>query len=189
MERISVGKYTKNIKCLMKHQISNWTHLLLYFLRINQQKHSFLTSLSSQFYSVAFVNPVITKFWFLKRFCRQNLVGFFSDTTILVGKHHSVFPVIHEKFPHVVSVRCSCHLAHLAMSRPCLKLQRHAKHLLRNIGSYFNRSSLCRQKSQEFQQFLRVDTHKILSPVTIIIWQKLTIYRKVQNKISTAYTQ
>lgn len=95
----------------------------------------------------------------------NNFVGFSSDTTnVMVGEYHSVFSLLKEEFPHIVCVRCSCHMAHLATSKACLKLPRHVEDLLRNIGSHFNRSALRRQKFKEFQHFFQVEIHKILSP-------------------------
>ncbi|KAJ8946591.1 hypothetical protein NQ314_008846 [Rhamnusium bicolor] len=94
-----------------------------------------------------------------------NLVGFSSDTTnVMVGEHHSVFSHLKEVLPHIIFIRCSRHMAHLATSKAYLKLPRHVEDLLRNIGSHFNRSSLRRSKFEEFQNFFNVDIHKILSP-------------------------
>ncbi|XP_018563337.1 uncharacterized protein LOC111692190 [Anoplophora glabripennis] len=94
-----------------------------------------------------------------------NLVGFSSDTTnVMVGEHSSLFSNLKKDFPHIVCVKCSCHMAHLAASKACLKLPKHVEDLLRNIGSHFNRSSLRRKKFEEFQIFFHVKIHKILSP-------------------------
>ncbi|XP_072402181.1 uncharacterized protein [Diabrotica undecimpunctata] len=94
-----------------------------------------------------------------------NFVGFSSDTTnVMVGEFNSVFSKLKEEFPHIVCIRCSCHMAHLATSKACLKLPRHVEDLLRNIGSHFNRSALRRHKFIEFQNFFQVKIHKILSP-------------------------
>ncbi|CAG9825645.1 unnamed protein product [Phaedon cochleariae] len=101
----------------------------------------------------------------LNKIRSTNLVGFSSDTTnVMVGKYHSVFSLLKEEFPHIVCVRCSCHMAHLAISKACLKLPRHDEDLLRNIASHFNRSALRRTQFQEFQDFFNVEIHKILSP-------------------------
>ncbi|CAG9837716.1 unnamed protein product [Diabrotica balteata] len=94
-----------------------------------------------------------------------NFVGFSSDTTnVMVGEFNSVFSKLKEEFPHIICIRCSCHMAHLATSKACLKLPRHVEDLLRNIGSHFNRSALRRHKFIEFQNFFQVKIHKILSP-------------------------
>ncbi|XP_050505697.1 uncharacterized protein LOC126883968 [Diabrotica virgifera virgifera] len=95
----------------------------------------------------------------------SNFVGFSSDTpNVMVGPHNSVFSHLKQEFPDIVCVKCSCHMAHLATSKACLKLPKHIEDLLRNIGSHFNRSACRRAKFREFQEFFKVDIHKILSP-------------------------
>lgn len=97
----------------------------------------------------------------------ENLVGFSSDTTnVMVGEFNSVFTHLKEDSPHIVCIKCSCHMIHLAASKACLKLPRNVEDLLRNIGSHFSRSYGRQLAFQEFQEFFRVDIHKILSPST-----------------------
>lgn len=94
-----------------------------------------------------------------------NLVGFSSDTTnVMVGEFNSVFSKLKNDFPHILCVKCSCHMAHLAASKACLQLPKRVEDLLRNIGSHFNRSALRRKNFEEFQTFFNVEIHKILSP-------------------------
>lgn len=100
-----------------------------------------------------------------KKIPLKNLVGFSSDTTnVMVGEHNSVFALLKKELPQIICIRCSCHMAHLAISKACLKLPRQVEDLLRNVGSHFNRSSLRRKKFEEFQHFFQVEIHKILSP-------------------------
>ncbi|CAH0555086.1 unnamed protein product [Brassicogethes aeneus] len=96
-----------------------------------------------------------------------NLVGFSSDTTnVMAGTRvlHSVFTLLKENIPHIICIKCSCHMAHLATSKACLKLPKSVEDLLRNIGSHFHRSSQRTKRFEEFQTFFEVKIHKILSP-------------------------
>ncbi|VEN52571.1 unnamed protein product [Callosobruchus maculatus] len=94
-----------------------------------------------------------------------NLVGFSSDTTnVMFGRYNSVFSLLKEVLPSVVYVKCSCHMAHLAVSKACLKLPKSVEDLLRNLGSHFSRSSSRQKKFLDFQNFFKVEIHKILTP-------------------------
>ncbi|KAL0833090.1 hypothetical protein ABMA28_001200 [Loxostege sticticalis] len=97
----------------------------------------------------------------------KNFVGFASDTTnSMVGEHHSVFSHLKLKVPHIACIKCSCHMIHLVAAKACLKLPRSVEDLLRSIGAHFSRSTKRQNKLKEFQDFFKVDIHKILSPAT-----------------------
>lgn len=103
----------------------------------------------------------------------SNLVGFSSDTTnVMVGEYNSVFSSLKKDLPHIVTVKCSCHMIHLAASKACLKLPRSVEDMLRNIGSHFSRSYSRQQSFKEFQIFFKTEIHKILSP-SITRWLSL----------------
>lgn len=95
----------------------------------------------------------------------QNLVGFCADTTnVMFGEKNSVHTLLKTELPDIVSIKCSCHMAHLAASKACLLLPRSVEDLLRNVGSHFHRSSLRVEKFKEFQMYFRTEIHRILSP-------------------------
>ncbi|KAG8179977.1 hypothetical protein JTE90_016351 [Oedothorax gibbosus] len=95
----------------------------------------------------------------------ENLVGFSSDTTnAMVGEHNSVFSHLKQESPYIACIKCSCHMIHLAASKACLNLPKHVEDLLRNLGAHFNRSYGRQLAFKEFQEFFRVEIHKILSP-------------------------
>ncbi|KAG5881767.1 hypothetical protein JTB14_005530 [Gonioctena quinquepunctata] len=95
----------------------------------------------------------------------QNLVGFSADTTnVMFGEKQSVVSLLKNELPHIVCIKCSCHMTHLATSKACLKLPRSVEDLLRNVGSHFSRSYSRIAKFKEFQIFFQTDIHKILSP-------------------------
>ncbi|KAF0711192.1 Dimer Tnp hAT domain-containing protein [Aphis craccivora] len=57
-------------------------------------------------------------------------------------------------------------MIHLSASKACIKLPRSIEDVLRNIGSHFSRSHSRQMKYKEFQEFFKVEIHKILSPCT-----------------------
>lgn len=97
----------------------------------------------------------------------SNMVGFSADTTnVMVGQHNSVFSKLREVLPHIVCIKYSCHMIHLAASKACLKLPISIEDVLRNAGSHFSRSHSRQKKIAEMQTFFQTDIHKILSPAT-----------------------
>ena len=41
----------------------------------------------------------------------ENIVGFCSDTTnVMMGSNHSVSTLLKDSLPHVIIVKCSCHI-------------------------------------------------------------------------------
>lgn len=100
-----------------------------------------------------------------KKIPLQNFIGFSSDTTnVMAGNNNSVFSLLKKNFSSIVCIKCSCHMAHLAISKACLKLPRSVEDLLRNIGSHFHRSHARIKKLEEFQEYFQTGIHKILSP-------------------------
>ena len=94
----------------------------------------------------------------------DNIIGYSSDTcNVMFGEHKSVTSLMKVDLPHVVFVRCSCHSIHLCVSHACLKLSNSLEDTCRNIYAYFSRSSLRRQELKEFQEFVNVSPHKLLS--------------------------
>jgi hypothetical protein len=63
----------------------------------------------------------------------KNIIGYSSDTTnVMFGEHQSVVALL-KKDPHVLAVKCSCHMIHLCVSHACLKLLKTLEDLCRNI--------------------------------------------------------
>jgi len=94
-------------------------------------------------------------------------VGFSSDTcNVMAGSLHSVFTNLKKYIPNISCIKCSCHMIHLSASKACIKLPRSIEDVLRNIGSHFSRSHSRQMKYKEFQEFFKVEIHKILSPCT-----------------------
>lgn len=90
----------------------------------------------------------------MKNILITNLVGFSSDTTnVMFGQHNSVYSLLKKKLPHIVGVKCSCHLIHLSASKSCLVLPRSVEDLLRNLGAHFSRSFGRQERLKEFQLF------------------------------------
>ncbi len=93
----------------------------------------------------------------------KNIIGYSSDmTNVMFGEHQSVVALLKKDAPHVLAVKCSCHMIHLCASHACLKLSKTLEDLCRNIYSYFSRSSLRQKELEEFQAFVGVEPHKLL---------------------------
>lgn len=84
----------------------------------------------------------------------------------MVSAHNSVFSHLKKEIPHIASVKCLCHMIHLAASKACLKLPKSIEDMLTSVGAHFSRSSLRQDKLKEFQDYFKVDIHNILSPAT-----------------------
>ena len=95
----------------------------------------------------------------------DNIIGYSSDTTnVMFGEHNSVSQLLKADYPTVVTVKCSCHLIHLASSHAALTLPKGLEDLCRDIFAHFHRSSKRQNVYQEFQQFFNVEPHQLLSP-------------------------
>ena len=93
----------------------------------------------------------------------ENIIGYSSDTTnVMFGEQHSVVSLLKQDVPHVLAVKCSCHLIHLCSSYACQKLSTSLEDLCRNVYSHFSRSSLRQKEYQQFQEFVEAEPHKLL---------------------------
>ncbi len=92
----------------------------------------------------------------------NNIIGYSSDTTnFMFGQFNSVAQLLKKDFPDVITVKCSCHLIHLASSQAAFKL---SKGLCRDVFTHFSLSSKRQYTYREFQQFFSVDPLQLLSP-------------------------
>ncbi len=73
--------------------------------------------------------------------------------------------LLKQNVPHVLAVKCSCHLIHLCSSYACQKLSTSLEDLCRNVYSHFSRSSLRQKEYQQFQEFVEAEPHKLLGLV------------------------
>ena len=93
-----------------------------------------------------------------------NVIGYSSDTTnVMFGASESVVALLKNDMPHVVAIKCSCHLIHLCASYACLKLSTTLEDMLRNVHAHFSRSSHRTHNLEEFQRFCELPVHKILT--------------------------
>lgn len=94
----------------------------------------------------------------------ENIIGYSSDTTnVMFGKYNSVSQLLKAEYPNVVTVKCSCHLIHLASSYAALNLPKGLEDLCRDIFAHFHRSSKRQDTYKEFQEFFNVEPHQLLS--------------------------
>ncbi|CAB3980774.1 Hypothetical predicted protein [Paramuricea clavata] len=97
----------------------------------------------------------------------QYIIGYSSDTTnVMFGEHNSVFQMLRAVYPNFYSVKCSCHLIHLASSYAAKMLPKHLEDLCRNIFNinHFHRSSKRQDAYRDFQEFFNVEPRQLLSP-------------------------
>ncbi len=95
----------------------------------------------------------------------ENIVGYASDTTnVMFGQHHSVVSLLKERIPHLFTMKCLCHTAHLCASHACEKLPRSVEDLVRDIYSHFAHSAKRLAEYERFQSFTNIEPHKLLKP-------------------------
>ena len=93
----------------------------------------------------------------------DNVIGYSSDTAnVMFGERNSVVGLLKKDCPHVVTIRCSCHMIHLCASYACKKLSISLEDMLRNIHAHFSRSSQRIKNFKEFQEFCKIPVHKLL---------------------------
>lgn len=93
----------------------------------------------------------------------SNVVGFVADTTnVIFGQHNSVVSRLKEKVPHIFTMCCICHSAHLCASHTCEKLPRTPEDMMSTITLQFAHSAKRQAEFQKFQFFANVEPHKIL---------------------------
>lgn len=92
----------------------------------------------------------------------ENVIGYSSDTTsVMFGEKESLVSLLKKGLPHVITIRCSCHMIHLCASYACLKLSTSLEDMLRNVHAHFSRSSQIIHNLEEFQRFCNIPLHKI----------------------------
>lgn len=94
----------------------------------------------------------------------ENIIGFCADTcNVLFGSLHSVSQLLCKNHPWILPVICSFHLIHLCTSHASKKLPKSLEDLCRNIYSHFCMFSKRSDAFKEFQDFLNIDQHNILT--------------------------
>lgn len=92
-----------------------------------------------------------------------NMIGFAADNaSVMMGSMGDLKAKLLNEVPHLFVIGCICHSLHLCSSAACLKLPKSVEELCRDIHSYINHSPKRLLKFQEFQQFVRADSHRIL---------------------------
>ena len=82
----------------------------------------------------------------------------------MFGANKSASTLMKAMVPHILNVKCSCHLIHLCSSHACLSLPKTLEDLARNIYAHFSRSASRRDKYAEFQKFIWCKALPILTP-------------------------
>jgi len=80
----------------------------------------------------------------------------------MVGKYNSFYTRLKHDVPHVILLKCICHLAALVANKVCRKLPNILEDLLKNIYSYVSGSSKRYQQLEEMQTYFLQKHYKIL---------------------------
>ena len=95
-------------------------------------------------------------------FPMENIIGYSSDTTnVMFGEHNSVSQLLRAEYPHIHTIKCSCHLIHLVSSYAAMKLPKGLEYLCHDIFYHFHRSSKRQDVYQEFQKFFDASFHLV----------------------------
>lgn len=83
-----------------------------------------------------------------------------SDVWVYLG----VAKRLQEIYPWVLSVKCSCHSAHLTSQEAAKRLPKSCEDVIRNIHAHFSRSPKRTAEPTEFQDYFERPAHQILRP-------------------------
>lgn len=98
----------------------------------------------------------------------SNMIGFAADgCSTMMGQHNSVAGRFKEECPGIFILKYVCHSAHLCASEACKSLPRSVEDLARNIYNFFKSSAKRQCQFYAFQEFVNVESHKILHPSQI----------------------
>ncbi|CAH1111603.1 unnamed protein product [Psylliodes chrysocephalus] len=91
-----------------------------------------------------------------------NIVGVASDgANVMVGKNNSLFSHLKSEVPDIILMRCICHSS--ALVAGCAELPSSVENLIRSISTYISGSAKRCAILQEIQEFMQLETTKILN--------------------------
>lgn len=94
----------------------------------------------------------------------SNMLGFAADNaSVMMGEMGGLKAKLLQKVPDLFVIGCICHSLHLCSSAACKKLPKAVEELCRDIHVYINHSPKRLIKFQEFQEFVDVVSHRILT--------------------------
>lgn len=92
------------------------------------------------------------------------MLGFAADNaSVMMGSMGGLKAKLLDRVPHLFVIGCICHSLNLCSSAACLKLPSSVETLCKDIHNFINHSPKRLLKFKEFQQFVRVDVHRLLS--------------------------
>ena len=95
----------------------------------------------------------------------HQMVGFSADTcNAMWGEHNSVVQKLKAENPHIVTVKCACHISHLCSSKAFGMLPTQLEEFLRQLPSLFSSSYKNKDELVEFQAYCQMAQHAILKP-------------------------
>lgn len=110
----------------------------------------------------------------------KNIIGFGSDgCNAMMGQHNSVMSRFLQQNPGIYISKCICHSLNLCASIASQEIPRRCEDLARDVYSFFKNSPKRKAIFLSFQEFVKVDLHKILS-LSGTRWLSM---RKVVNRL------
>ena len=80
----------------------------------------------------------------------DNIIGFAADMTNVVLDLTTQCQLLKDAVPHLFTMKCLCHSAHLCASHACEKLPRTVEDMVQDTYSYFSHSA---KRLAEFVKF------------------------------------
>ena len=116
----------------------------------------------------------------------ENVVGYSSDTTnVMFRERLSVSALLKADYPHVITVKCSCHLIHLASSCAAAKLPKCLEDLVQDIFAHFSRSAKRQEAYKSFNPCMKLSQKKLchlhkqdgshFKHVSIVSWNNMRL--------------
>ncbi|XP_066969329.1 protein FAM200C-like [Macrobrachium rosenbergii] len=106
---------------------------------------------------------LLSTFFYENNIPFSNMLGFAADNaSVMMGNMGGLKTKLQGKVPHLFVIGCICHSLHLCSSAACLKLPKAVEDLCKDIHNFINHSPKRLVKFKEFQEFVRVDFHRLL---------------------------
>ena len=89
------------------------------------------------------------------------MVGYSSDTcSVLFGVNNSVTTILRARVPHILTIKCGCHMVNLCFSYASMQLPEHSEDLIRNITNHFSNAPKAIRGLSEIQDAIKLASLK-----------------------------
>lgn len=86
-----------------------------------------------------------------------------DNDSVMAGQLNGLQSKLKSDCPHLFYMKCVCHSLHLCASHACKVLPVKIENLARNIYNYFSHSAKRVEELRDFQKYVNLKPHKILS--------------------------